>query len=372
MERTVWLRAILKAFEELGGTGALEDLYSMIEYNGSLPLNEYTDWKAQIRKTIYLHSSDCEIFKGIPNDKNDIFYAIEGKGTGIWGVRDKQSKDNSRYSLKYPFMEGRVYKRSYIHDLYGGNRQRGIAPSKDQPMIFIFSGAEGKIHGYKDGWQDENIFFYTGEGKVDNQEFKEGNKALRDHVENGKDVYLLESLGGKGLYRFVSQLTCIGYHFEQGKDTLNNSRTIIIFEFEKTNRISQESENIEQEIESTNLEELRKLAMHVANNYSSTTTLQERKTIIRKRAAAIKRYALIRAEGICEACEQVAPFYTIKDEPFLEVHHLTRLSDGGLDHPEHVAAICPNCHKRVHHSKDGKEYNDHLIKKIKAKELTHN
>ncbi|MHA7097255.1 hypothetical protein [Priestia megaterium] len=60
-------------------------------------------------------------------------------------------------------------------------------------------------------------------GKLGDQEFEEGNKTLRDYVENGKDVYLLESLGGKGLRRFVSQLTCIGYHLAQGKDKLNNS-----------------------------------------------------------------------------------------------------------------------------------------------------
>ncbi|MFT7827043.1 HNH endonuclease [Priestia megaterium] len=372
MERIEWLQAIFKAFKELGGKGTLEDVYSMIEYNSSLPLDKYTDWKAQIRKTIYLHSSDCEVFKGRPNDKSDIFYSLEGKGTGGWGIRDQQSKHNNTFSLEYPFIEGQVYKRSYIHDLYGGNRQRGIAASKDKPMIFIFSGKEGKTYGYEDGWQDENTFFYTGEGQIGNQEFKEGNKALKDHIENSKDIYLLESLGGKGLYRFVSQLTCIGYHFAQGIDKLNNSRTMIIFEFEKTNKVSQDSENIEKEIESTNLEELRKLAKNAANNSSTMTTLQERKTTIRKRGAAIKKYALVRAEGICEACEQFAPFYTTKDEPFLEVHHLTRLSDGGLDHPEHVAAICPNCHKRVHHSKDGKEYNDQLIKKIKEKELAYN
>lgn len=372
MERTIWLQAILKAFRELGGKATLEDVYLMIEYNGLLPLNEYIDWKAQIRKTIYLHSSDCEIFKGTPNDKSDIFYSLEGKGNGRWGVRGYQGKNNSISSLEYPFIEGQVYKRSYIHDLYGGNRQRGIAASKDKPMVFIFSGKEGKIYGYEDGWQDDNTFFYTGEGQVGDQEFKEGNKALRDHVENGKDVYLLESLGGKGLHRFVSQLTCIGYHFEQAKDKLNNYRKMIVFEFEKTNKLSQDLQSIEQQLETTNLEELRKLAMHTANDSSTTITLEERKTKIRKRAAAIKKYALVRAEGICEACEQFAPFYTTKGEPFLEVHHLTRLSDGGLDHPEHVAAICPNCHKRVHYSKDGKEYNHYLVRKIKAKELTYN
>ncbi|WP_160167772.1 hypothetical protein [Exiguobacterium oxidotolerans] len=45
-----------------------------------------------------------------------------------------------------------------------------------------------------------------------------------------------------------------------------------------------------------------------------------------------------------------------------------RLSDGGPDHPEHVAAICPNCHARIHRGVDGIEYNEILIEKILNKE----
>jgi hypothetical protein len=41
----------------------------------------------------------------------------------------------------------------------------------------------------------------------------------------------------------------------------------------------------------------------------------------------------------------------------LEPHHTRRVSDGGLDHPSSVAGICPNCHRRVHHGRDGKQYN---------------
>ncbi|MGK5511732.1 HNH endonuclease [Brevibacillus formosus] len=54
---------------------------------------------------------------------------------------------------------------------------------------------------------------------------------------------------------------------------------------------------------------------------------------------------------MCEACGSEAPFKTAKGGPFLEVHHRRRLSDGGPDHPEWVAAICPNCHRRCHSDK---------------------
>lgn len=59
----------------------------MIESQGSIDLTNYKDWKSRIRTNIYLHSSDCEIFTGIKGDSTDLFYAVEGKGKGRWGLK---------------------------------------------------------------------------------------------------------------------------------------------------------------------------------------------------------------------------------------------------------------------------------------------
>jgi len=60
--------------------------------------------------------------------------------------------------------------------------------------------------------------------------------------------------------------------------------------------------------------------------------------------------ALFRANGICEVCHQPAPFLKKLDStPYLEVHHIERLSDGGADVLENVLALCPNCHRREHY-----------------------
>ncbi|WP_373273521.1 HNH endonuclease [Vibrio parahaemolyticus] len=48
--------------------------------------------------------------------------------------------------------------------------------------------------------------------------------------------------------------------------------------------------------------------------------------------------------------------------PYLEVHHLTRLADGGADCPENVIALCPTCHRRAHYSIDNQEFNEKLLK----------
>lgn len=58
---------------------------------------------------------------------------------------------------------------------------------------------------------------------------------------------------------------------------------------------------------------------------------------------------LIRASGFCERCNGEAPFTRAKDgTPYLEVHHKTRLADGGEDTVENALALCPNCHRELH------------------------
>lgn len=58
---------------------------------------------------------------------------------------------------------------------------------------------------------------------------------------------------------------------------------------------------------------------------------------------------LHRANGQCESCENKAPFLKKKDNsPYLEVHHIIRLADGGDDTVENAEALCPNCHREKH------------------------
>jgi 5-methylcytosine-specific restriction enzyme A len=37
--------------------------------------------------------------------------------------------------------------------------------------------------------------------------------------------------------------------------------------------------------------------------------------------------------------------------PFLEVHHLRTLADGGSDRVSNAVALCPNCHRQMHYGK---------------------
>ncbi len=54
--------------------------------------------------------------------------------------------------------------------------------------------------------------------------------------------------------------------------------------------------------------------------------------------------------------------------PFLEVHHLTRLKDNGPDTVENCAALCPNCHRKLHHSPERDMLTERLREKVLKKE----
>lgn len=134
--------------------------------------------------------------------------------------------------LLSPFIPNQIYKRSSIHDEYGGSRQSGICPSAKVPYIFIFSGAGGKQHGYKDQWENDKVFSYTGEGQAGDMEFTRGNLALRDHLENGKRVFLFEYVR-TGYVKFVSELEFFDTGYFETHDTSGQERIGIKFFFKK-------------------------------------------------------------------------------------------------------------------------------------------
>jgi hypothetical protein len=130
--------------------------------------------------------------------------------------------------LQSPFIPSKLYKRSQIHDEYGGNRQGGISPSAKVPYIFIFSGKSGAQYGYKDGWDNHNIFSYTGEGQVGDMQFIRGNLALKDHLNIGKRVFLFEIEGG-GLVKFISEMEFFDADYFETPDINGSNRIGIKF-----------------------------------------------------------------------------------------------------------------------------------------------
>lgn len=131
------------------------------------------------------------------------------------------------------FKIGSIYnRREDIHANYGGNQQSGIVPSPNHPYVFLFSAAKGEEYGYKDGWISDEEYSYSGEGQYGNQEFVRGNRAVQDHVVNGKELHLFER-HATGTYKYVGQFAVASHRFVNAKDARENDRKLIKFSLRK-------------------------------------------------------------------------------------------------------------------------------------------
>ena len=109
-------------------------------------------------------------------------------------------------------------------------------------------------------------------------------------------------------------------------------------------------------------DELRKRLKYANKNYGKrqvNSTTYERNPLVAE-------YAKRRANGICDLCEQQAPFKTKRGEHYLESHHLIWLSKDGEDTIDNTVALCPNCHRKMHSLNLEKD-----LKQLKMKAKTH-
>jgi 5-methylcytosine-specific restriction protein A len=268
-------------------------------------------------------------------------------------------------------VRGSTYFRKDLVARYGGQLQSGIWTPRDFPAIFLFTGDSGKTYGYHDDWKD-GVFEYTGEGQNGPMTFTGGNKAIRDHRANGKDLLLFKDLGkGKGV-RYEGLFECASWTFDQRPDKAGGDRQAIIFSLVPVGTDAHaESPALTAMSETDPAQALTALR---AVAYEAAASQPERKNPIQarqswfRRSEAVKRYVLARANGKCEACELPAPFMKKEGGPYLEPHHTQRLADDGPDHPKWVGAICPNCHRRIHSGEDGKDWNTRLQERLKILE----
>ncbi len=74
------------------------------------------------------------------------------------------------------------------------------------------------------------MFRYTGEGQVGDMTLTKGNRAIAEHVKDGRQLFLFAKHSRKGgLYRFLGEFVCAGYDEPQGHDKNQAIRKLIVF-----------------------------------------------------------------------------------------------------------------------------------------------
>jgi 5-methylcytosine-specific restriction enzyme A len=230
--------------------------------------------------------------------------------------------------LLSPFNIGKVYKRTTLQDQYGGNRQSGIAASAKFPFIFIFSGKSGHQHGYKDQWENEDVFSYTGEGQLGDMSFVKGNLSLRDHLQTGKRVFLFTE-AERSYVKLEAELEFLEFDYFPGTDREGKDRLAIKFFFKRMGVVLPYSK-YQTEVE-TNAEEIDPI-------YIKLPSITERQGLVTSRVGqgAYRKSILYRWEFKCAVTQftknevliasHIVPWKESTNEERLDVHNGILLS----------------------------------------------
>lgn len=80
-----WIEDVVSGLENLNGIAPLGDIYN--ELRRIRPHPHPDSFEAIIRKTLESNSSDSDAFQG----KSDLFFSVDGIGSGVWGLRSTLS-----------------------------------------------------------------------------------------------------------------------------------------------------------------------------------------------------------------------------------------------------------------------------------------
>jgi hypothetical protein len=125
---------------------------------------------------------------------------------------------------------GSLHLRSELHARFGGNPRAGICPTKSGLVLIFSDPASGRPFGYDShDYLADDIYHYTGEGRVGDQLFIRGNKAILQNRE-----LLLFSRVDQKTWRFVGEVELAEPPFLMAKAPDQNrlSRNVIVFRFE--------------------------------------------------------------------------------------------------------------------------------------------
>jgi 5-methylcytosine-specific restriction protein A len=124
---------------------------------------------------------------------------------------------------------GLTYLRSELHQNFGGNPRAGICPTRSGAVLVFSDPPAGARFGYQ--INDEvvdDVYRYTGEGRLGHQQLVRGNKALLE-----ADEILLFSRVDSRSWSYIGEVS-LGdppYEITEAPDQAGNLRSVLVFRF---------------------------------------------------------------------------------------------------------------------------------------------
>ena len=277
---------------------------------------------------------DCEL-----REEDGNFYA-----TGIVDPLKEISSNQSRSQKpkkpgEFPHLVlGERIKNEKLREIFKCSTQGGMRRAKKTNSLVLISNHHESI--YDDRWTGQ-ILHYTGQGSSGHQslEFMQ-NKTLSELPVNNVAAYLFEVYGPKGsdyVYRGRVELDDRPYQEKQRGDD-NKVRNVWVFPLKAIDcdaqpvveavDIASVKKSHQRIAKKLSVSELKRMAQATSGGSQKSTTRVVSNT--RDTSVYVSDYARQRADGVCELCEEPAPFLKKNREPFLEVHHIKWLSKEGI------------------------------------------
>tara|TARA_B110000091_G_scaffold116695_1_gene125822 strand:- start:119 stop:970 length:852 start_codon:yes stop_codon:yes gene_type:complete len=247
--------------------------------------------------------------------------------------------------------KGDIINNEKLTDLFKCSTQGGMRRSHKTNTLILVSNHVKSI--YSDRWFG-NELHYTGMGSTGDQTLGAQNKTLYESNTNGIEVHLFEVFELRD-YTYQGVVIYNGKGYQENQTDIEGvKRKVWMFPLEiKDGKPIRVNDIIIKNLQETKQKSLRKLNKQQIKRLAESKKqkiqsyrITETKSI--ERDEYIKLYALERAKGICQLCEESAPFLKKNGTPYLEVHHIEYLANNGSDTIDNVAALCPNCHRKMH------------------------
>ncbi|MBP1850525.1 HNH endonuclease [Rhizobium halophytocola] len=263
--------------------------------------------------------------------------------------------------MSWGFERGKIYNRvADINARFSSTPQGGIIRPSRHNLVIAITGPGGHSYGYQDRENEDGTFDYFGAGRMGDMELVRGNKAIVEHSADSRSLLLFQEVGRRKGLRFKGEYVLESYTWQMAPDETGAMRRAVVFKLRPLENIVETVLNDEEPLKLSDEELLARARDAGQPMAPGTTTISN--TYLRSKH--VREWVLRRAAGHCEADGAPAPFLRANGEPYLEPHHILRVSDGGPDDIHHVIALCPNCHRRAHSGADAKAFNANLLQQM--------
>ena len=118
------------------------------------------------------------------------------------------------------------------------------------------------------------------------------------------------------------------------------------------------------EAEAKKIERLTKEGWTVEEIGNTEPSIQYRTIKQYDKIPTVSAIAKLRTGFKCEIIDcAYEPFIGLYNLPYIEVHHIIRLADGGEDTLKNVACLCPKHHREIHCGKNKENLKEILLRK---------